>query len=233
MKLLRSQRDGTCVITRDKNVLELHSLLTEPAPRHRVRNHPATCRQKSERVRKTWIPTTFLVISCSSLRFGQGASRDILRRSPPSQIDPTVRFWRRQRRACGKCGLQLNQRLLQLKRRPFEPFIWSTIKIQKHRSCQSPPETAWQYRRVGAKRPPSHRLKLGQSVTPEPIWLSRISASTAVWSLQMVHDLAAKRRISLRFTCDRHPSKSVLRCVRPQYRRRFRRLIRPSLDRHG
>ena len=36
------------------------------------------------------------------------------------------------------CRLQLNRRLLQLKFRPFGPFTWSTIKMQKPRSWQGP-----------------------------------------------------------------------------------------------
>jgi hypothetical protein len=33
--------------------------------------------------------------------------------------------------------LQVNRRLLQVNCRPFGPFIWSTIKMQKHRSWES------------------------------------------------------------------------------------------------
>jgi len=40
--------------------------------------------------------------------------------------------------------LQVKRRLLHVNRRPFGPFIWSTIKMQKHRSWQGASETEWQ-----------------------------------------------------------------------------------------
>jgi hypothetical protein len=56
----------------------------------RRRNLRGISQAKSERVRRTWIPTTSLIISCSSLPFVQHRTREILRRSPPScQIGPS------------------------------------------------------------------------------------------------------------------------------------------------
>jgi len=95
--------------------------------------------------------------------------------------------------------LQVNRRLLQLKCRPFGPLIWSTIKMQKHRSWQEPFETEWQ--EVWRHEAVIGSLMLGRSVTPVPMWLPRIWASAATWSFQVVYDLAAKRRFSLRFNC--------------------------------
>jgi len=44
----------------------------------------------------------------------------------------------------GGCRLQVNRRLLHINCRPLRPFIWSTIKMQKHRSRQGASEMEWQ-----------------------------------------------------------------------------------------
>jgi len=60
---------------------------------------------------------------------------------------------------------------------------------------------------VDAKWPPDPLLKLVGAPTPELIVLPRNRAAAAAWSLKTVYDLAAKRRIGLRFNCKNLTSK--------------------------
>ena len=56
-----------------------------------------------DHVRRARVPTTSLITFCSFLPFVQRPAHEILRRFPSScQIVPTVGFWRKQRRGCGK-----------------------------------------------------------------------------------------------------------------------------------